>query len=135
MAVQLSVSSTNAGKRGRAWRCWECLYVGERHAVRKHVYENHIMISELPYYCGLCDNRRHHYPTFAKHVRWYQLRIERARGRPSSGSPRVPGLPAGRTEHFTHGAAVCIGFAGSLGVGFSQRCSLIQFYRLVDYRS
>ena len=87
MAAQLSVSSTNAGTRGRAWRCWECPYIGERHAVRKHCFEKHILISDWPYYCQLCDYSHHNYTTFSKHVRWYQLHIERARGRPSFRIP------------------------------------------------
>ena len=72
----------SAGKRGRAWRCRQCSFTGEKLQVRKHLFECHLTINEYTIVCSLCGFAHFLKSVFDRHPRWYVLHQTRSRQDP-----------------------------------------------------
>jgi hypothetical protein len=64
------------GQPGRSYSCDECVYVGPKYRVRKHILDRHIDLSEIPYLCLFCGARfdsksraSHHLPEHGENFR------------------------------------------------------------------
>ena len=56
-------------KRGRAYQCKKCCYIGERKRTEGHIYKHHISLEEAPFYCTLCLFRSTKQEDLVKHVK------------------------------------------------------------------
>ena len=72
-------------RRGLAYACAHCDYVGQKMPARFHVLKDHLKLSEVPFYCSLCYYKAFTKQQLEKHVTQFpmhmRLRVTKGAGR------------------------------------------------------
>ena len=73
--------SVSLKKRGRAYRCRKCEYLGSSSDTRWHFMKNHVLLHKVPYHCSLCQYRAKDRKMLHDHVKTWRPHAKQAKAR------------------------------------------------------
>ena len=68
----------NLRKRGRAYKCVNCEFVGERQNTLFHILKQHRKLEEAPFFCTLCGYKAFSWKRLEEHVTFFALHKSKA---------------------------------------------------------